>query len=146
MSGEQVVTFGTQKTLSSAGASIASGSLALATDAGYDVGVDGVGFPDAVFALEVTFATAPVENSLLALYAQPLNIDGSLGTLAPETTRPTRCIGYFNVDNSTALQPIELVAYDLPRKANYYVHNVNTGQAISSGWVLKVTPRAFKVQ
>lgn len=144
MSGETIVVKGTTKTLESAGASIANGSLVKSTTAYDQMGSDGNGYPDAVFVLAATFASAPVEGAVLALYARPMDIDGTLDSEIPETTRPTRFIGTFVVNNVTSLQVMELLAYDVPSKAEYYVHNNGTGIAVNTGWTLKVTPRTYK--
>lgn len=140
MAGELVLTLGTPKTLEANGASIVNNALAQADDADYSVASDGAYYPDAKFVLAATFGTAPTENTTLALYARPLNIDGTNDAEAPETTRPTVFIGSFVLNNVTTTQYIELVAQDVPWAASYYLHNVATGQTLSAGWTLKVTP------
>lgn len=140
MANEAIIKTGTQKTLEANGASIANNALAQADDAGYAVVADGGGYPDAEFVLTATFATAPTEGTTLALYARPLNVDGTADTEAPETTRPTYPVGVFVVNNVTAAQTMVLRARDLPLEADYYLHNNGTGQTISAGWVLKVKP------
>jgi hypothetical protein len=148
MSGENLVVYldANRKTLSSNGVSIASGAIAVAAAANYDVIADGAGYPDGSFVLTGSFASAPVENTTLSLYAQPLGIDdGPLDAQAPETTRPTMVIGSFVLNNVAGQQSILLNAYDLPRKAAYWLYNNSTGQALAVGWTLKVTPRTFKV-
>ena len=87
-----------------------------------------------------TFSVAPTENSTLALYARPLNIDGTADADAPETTRPTRFIGAFVVNNVTTSQSLVCDAQDVPWEADYYIHNNGTGQTLSAGWRLLVTP------
>ena len=141
MSGETIVKFGTVKTLEANGASIANNALARADDASYDLVSDGAYYPDADFVMTGIFATAPTEGTVLALYARPLDVDGTTDTEVPETTRPTLFIGSFVVNNVTTAQTMTLRAYDLPTKADYYVHNNGTGLTLSAGWVLKVTPR-----
>lgn len=141
MSGETINKFGTAKTLEANGASIANNALAQADDASYDLIADGAYFPDADFVLTGSFATAPTEGTVLALYARPLDVDDTADTEAPETTRPNAFIGSFVVNNVTTVQTMTLRAYDLPTKADYYVHNNGTGQSLSAGWMLKVTPR-----
>ena len=141
MSGETIVQFGTTKTLEANGASIANNALAQADDASYDLVSDGAYYPDADFVMTGIFATAPTEGTVLALYARPLDVDGTTDTEVPETTRPTLFIGSFVVNNVTTAQTMTLRAYDLPTKADYYVHNNGTGLTLSAGWVLKVTPR-----
>lgn len=140
MSGETIIKIGTPKTLEANGASIANNTLAQADDAIYSVASDGAYYPDAKFVLAATFGTGPTEGTTLALYAQPLDIDGTNDADAPETTRPTVFIGTFSVNNVTTAQYIELLAQDVPWNASYYLHNNGTGQTVSAGWTLKVTP------
>ena len=140
MSGETIIKLGTPKTLEANGASIANNTLAQADDASYSVASDGAYYPDAKFVISVSFGTAPTEGATLALYARPLDIDGTNDAEVPETTRPTVFIGTFAVNNVTTAQYIELLAQDVPWSASYYIHNNGTGQTVSAGWTLKVTP------
>ena len=140
MSNEAVVKPGTQKTLEASGAAIVNNALALADDASYSIATDGAYYPDARFVLTGTFATAPTENTTLALYARPLNIDGTADADAPETTRPTQYIGLFAVNNVTTAQSLVLMAQNVPWEADYYIHNNGTGQTLGAGWKLLVTP------
>ena len=140
MAGEVVLRLGTPKTLEANGASIANNTLAQADDADYRVSADGSNYPDAKFVASFTFGTAPTEGTTIALYARPLNIDGTNDAEVPETTRPTVFIGTFVVNNVTTAQYAELLAQDVPWAASYYLHNNGTGQTISAGWTLKVTP------
>jgi len=140
MSGERILVKGTAITLEANGASIANNALAQADDATYDIASNGNSYPDGEFVLTGTFATAPTEGAVLALYARPMDVDGTADTEAPETTRPTVYIGSFLVNNVTSAQTIVLRGRDLPFKANYYIHNSGTGQSLSAGWTLKVTP------
>lgn len=140
MSNEAIVFQGTQKTLEANGAAIANNALSQADDASYGIVADGLSYPDARFVLTGTFSVAPTENSTLALYARPLNIDGTTDADAPETTRPTQFIGAFVVNNVTTSQSLVCDAQDVPWEADYYIHNNGTGQTLSAGWRLLVTP------
>lgn len=140
MSGETILKLGTPKTLEASGAAIANNTLAQADDANYSVATDGAYYPDAKFVIAVSFATAPTEGTTLALYAQPLDIDGTNDAEIPEISRPTVFVGSFAVNNVTTAQYIELLAQDVPWTAAYYLHNNGTGQTVSAGWTLKVTP------
>jgi len=140
MSNEAIVVKGTEKTLEASGAAIANNTLAQADDASYNIFTDGLGYPDARFVLVGSFATAPAENTTLALYARPLNLDGTADADAPEITRPTRYIGIFVVNNVTTGNPLECSAQNVPWEADYYIHNNGTGQTLSAGWKLLVTP------
>ena len=91
MSGERIVVLGTPKTLEANGALIANNALVQADDASYDIvadGPSGAAFPDAEFVLTCTFGTAPTEGTSIALYARPLDIDGTSDAEPPEATRP----------------------------------------------------------
>ena len=140
MSNEAIVKLGTQKTLEANGAAIANNTLAQANDASYSIATDGNYYPDARFVLTGAFGTAPTENTTLALYARPLNIDGTADADAPETTRPVQYIGVFVVNNVTTSQSLALMAQNVPWEADYYIHNNGTGQTLSAGWKLLVTP------
>ena len=140
MSGEVILKLGTPKTLEANGVGIANNTLAQADDATYSVASDGAYYPDAKFVVSATFGTAPTEGTTVALYARPLDIDGTNDSEVPETTRPTVFIGTFIVNNVTTTQYIELIAQDVPWNASYYLHNNGTGQTVSVGWTLKVTP------
>lgn len=138
---DAIVKLGTTKTLEANGASIANNVITQADDASYSIAADGDNAPDAEFVLTCAFATAPTENSTIALYARELNIDGTADADAPTATYKPRFIGVFVVDNVTTSQVLKLLAYDVPREADYYLFNNATGQTISAGWALKVTPR-----
>ena len=140
MSNEAIVVKGTEKTLEASGPAIANNTLAQADDASYSIATDGAYYPDARFVLTGAFATAPTENSTLALYARPLNIDGTADADAPETTRPVQYIGVFLVNNVTTSQSLALMAQNVPWEADYYIHNNGTGQTLGAGWKLLVTP------
>ena len=145
MANEATVVYGTAKTLESSGAAISNNNVAAATTT-YGVAADGANYPDAQFVLSFAFATAPTENTSLVLLARPLNIDGTADSEAPENGAATfkgRFVGAFTVNNVTTTQYAALTAYDLPREAEYYLWNNGTGQSLSSGWTLKVTPRSY---
>lgn len=144
--GDPVVSVGSSKTLEASGSTISSGSVVQADDASYTLSSDAANWPDAEFYLTGAFTTAPTEGRAINLLARPLDIDGS-GNHAevPEAARPTWYVGSFIVNNvgSSTTQYMQLqggVAYDLPRKANYYLHN-GTDQTLNSGWKLVVVPR-----
>lgn len=143
MANELELVFGTEKTLEANGASITNNAIAQANDATYGVVADGGNFPHARFVFSGAFATAPTENTVLGLYARPLNIDGTNDADAPEVSRPVVFIGPFVLNNVTSAQYLEIKAYDVPWDAEYYVHNSGSGQTLSSGWTLKVTPFSF---
>ena len=140
MSGEAIVIPGAEKTLEANGAAIANNTLAQANDASYNIFTDSPSYPDARFVLVGEFATEPTENSTLSLYARPLNIDGTADADTPETTSPTVFVGTFVVNNVTTRQALVCDAQEVPWEADYYIHNSGTGQTLSAGWKLLVTP------
>lgn len=144
MAGETIVVFGTPKTLEANGGAIANNAVVQADDATYDQVSDGAGFMYADFVLGFTYATAPTEGTVLALYARPLDIDGTNDAEVPEAARPTMFIGSFVVNNVTTAQYAQLMERQVPKLASYYIHNSATGQTVSAGWTLKVTPRSYK--
>lgn len=144
MSGELISVWGTEKTLVSSGASIASGAMGLPSAASYGVVADGASFPDADFVLAVTFGTAPLADSTLDLYAAELDIDGSNDAPLPSSTYRRRYVGSFPLSATTFTQYVKLSAYDVARLANYFLYNPSSGQAVTAGWTLKVTPRTIK--
>jgi len=144
MSGETIIVPGTPKTLESNGASTAANVVTQANDASYSIAADGAYFPDAKFVFSGAYASAPTEGAVVALLARPINIDSTNDAEAPESTRPDVWIGNFKLNNVTTTQYIELMAYDVPWEAEYYIHNINAGQTLSAGWTLKVTPFSQK--
>lgn len=137
---DAIIKKGTPKTLEASGASIANNTIAQADDASYSISSDGSNAPNAEFVLTCAYGTAPTENSTIALYARELNITGTSDADAPSATYKPRYIGVFIVDNVTTTQYLKLRAYDVPDEADYYLYNNTTGQTISAGWVLVVTP------
>lgn len=139
---DRIVKLGTPKTLEANGASTANNVMTQADDASYSISADGSMAPDAEFVLSFTFSLAPTENTSIDLYARELNILSTSDAEVPEASshRP-RHIGSFVVNNVTTTQHSKVVAFDVPREADYYIHNNATGQTISAGWTLTVTPR-----
>lgn len=146
MANEAIYAYGTQKTLEATGASFANGTIVQANDASYAVVADGASFPDAEFVLKLQFATiTSIENKVIGLYARPLNIDGTNDSPAPTATYMEKYIGSFTLQAGVAAtdQYLLLVAEDLPKEADYYLINLS-GQTVTAGWTLKVTPRTYK--
>lgn len=140
MSNETIVKLGTPKTLEANGSSISNNSIVQADDANYSIASDGGYYTDAKFVASFAFSVAPTEGTALLLYARPLDIDGTNDAEVPETTRPTVYVGSFVVNNVTSTQYSELLVSDVLWNAAYYLHNSGTGQTVSAGWTLKVTP------
>ena len=143
MANEITRAFGTQKTLEANGGSIANNAIAAADDANYSTSADGANYPDAEFVASFTFSVAPTEGTVLALIARLLDIDSTNDAEAPEATRADRYIAGFTVNNVTTLQYAACFGRNVPRVATYYLLNSGTGQTVSAGWTLKVTPMTY---
>jgi|SRR5687768_2795245 len=146
MANEAIYTWGTQKTLEASGASVSNATIAQANDSTYSVASDGSNYPDAEFVLKVQFGTVTsIENTAISLFARPLNIDGTNDAPAPTATYMETHVGDFVVYGSAAAtdQYLWLEAFGVPKEAEYYIKN-STGQTITAGWTLKVTPRTYK--
>ena len=139
MAGELITVRGTEKTIVSSGTAVSSGAMSAASAATYGTTADGADYPDAEFVLTVTFGAAPTVMRTLALYARPLDIDGTSDSPVPSTTYQQKMVGSFVVSGDTT-QSLICTARNLPKLAEYYVYNVDTGQSMSAGWTLKVTP------
>lgn len=146
MSGETIEVWNVGvKVLEPNGSAVPNGSVAPASVGQYDKMALANGYPHAQFVLTCQFSTAPVEGSQIALYALPMNLDANgRNAQTPESTRPTKPIGVFTVNDVTTVQTMELMAYDIPRNAWYYLHNVNTGQSVPLGWTLSVNAMSYK--
>lgn len=143
MTNEVVYAWGTPKILESNGAAITNAQISQANDASYSVVSDGGSYPDALFVLRVQFSTVTgIENRTISLHARPLNIDGTNHAPAPTATFIEKFLGSFVLSSGTD-QYLSLVVHDLPKEADYYLIN-NSGQTVSAGWTLKVTPRTYK--
>ena len=142
---------GTTTTLEANGASTANNVLTQANDASLNLGsyTSPAGYPNVRFVLSFTFATAPLENSMIKLIARPLNIDGTNDAQAPEASFLEKDVGYgqrdqhFPVNNVTTAQYAVMDVHDAPWEADYYIFNAATGQTISAGWTLKATPFTY---
>jgi len=142
MSNNAVVRFGTTQTLVASGAALANNTMSAAS-AAYDLRTAGGGFPDGDLVATLTFAVAPTLNSTVDVFARELDIDGTLDAQVPTTTFRQRYVGSFVVNNVATAQTLLLRANDLPTHAEYHLHNNATGQQISAGWTLRLTPRTL---
>lgn len=141
MAGEIKKVYGTQKTLSTTIAAIANNAISAAVGT-YD-STDTNDYPDAEFALKVTFGTAPLENTTIDLLVRPLNIQSTNDPDAPTATYQPRRVCSFVVDNVTTAQWLYDVAFDLPKQGELYLFNSGTGQATSANAELYMTPRSY---
>jgi hypothetical protein len=146
MANEAIYVWGTQKTLEASGASCANAAIVQANDASYATVADGTSFPDAEFVLRLQFATVTsIEGKAITLYGRPKNIDSTNHAPAPTATYQEKLVGSFILQASAVNtdQYLVIPAYNLIKEADYYLYN-SSGQTMSAGWTLKVTPRSYK--
>lgn len=138
--------FGTQDTVTTGTpGSISTGSFSAAGDVALWTNDENA--PLAVFALTCQWATVTgVANKRIALYARVMNIDGASDPVAPSANRKWAPIGAFLVyAASTATNylfesgMVRLPNAGVDQQYEFYLEN-QTGQTISSGWSLKITP------
>jgi len=134
--------FGTQTSVVTTAAAITDGSFS-ATE---DTFTNSDDAPQASAVLEVTFGSAPDDNSFIALYARLLNIEGVNDQSAPVAEFLHVFLGNFPVDAVTSAQyvPIDITLPNTKSSQEYefYIQNKG-GQTISSGWDLFITPKTL---
>jgi hypothetical protein len=140
--------FGTQDQVDDGSTSaIASAAMSVAADAATWTNDDDA--PEAVFALKCQWATVTnVANKVVNLYAKPLNIQSTNDPVDPSTSRKATLIGKFTVYaastgtdywfNSDDVCP--LPNFHTSQEYEFYIENL-TGQQISAGWALYITPK-----
>lgn len=141
MAGETKIVRGTQKTLSTTIAAIANNAMSAAIGT-YDA-TDTLDYPDAEFALKVTFGTAPLEMSSLDLCVRPLDIQGTNDAEVPDAGFQPHKIGSFSLNNVTSAQWLFCRAYDLPKSGEFYLFNSATGQSTVANAELYMTPLSY---
>ena len=145
--GDSIIKFGTQDTVTSTGSSTADGAF---TSAGQWTNDDDA--PFAAFVLVAQWATATsIAGKLINLYTELQNIQGTNDANAPTSSHRHLVLGSFVAPASTATtdfyMPIAQGLIQLPAHYSSQVHEFfienRTGQTISANWSLYVTPIAF---
>lgn len=136
--------FGTQDTVTSSSAAVFNNAFSVVGDIVTWTNDDDA--PAANVVLEVTFASAPVAGTNVALYVAPQNIQSTNDQTAPNANFLHTFLGTFPVENVTSAQFISLdVALPNTKTSsefNFYIQN-NSGQTASAGWNLYVTPKTI---
>lgn len=134
--------FGTQTTVVASGSALAD-TIVSASSEGTLTNTDDVREAAAVFT--GTFAGAPAANSTVDLYLQPLDIDGTNDAPAPASTYLNVYAGSFPLSSATTQSvPIDIPLPNTKSGQTYGIFVQNAaGQALNSGWTLKVTPKAI---
>lgn len=133
--------FGTQDTVTTTGASTASGSF---TSAGTWANDDDAPMATAVGVF--TFSVAPAANSAINLFAKLDDIQSTNDQDAPDANYPHTFLGTFPLNDVTTAQYIA-IEIPLPNTKtsqvyDFYIENQG-GQTISANWSLYVTPKTI---
>jgi hypothetical protein len=141
--------FGTQDTVTTGTpGSIASAAFSVSGDVATWTNDDDA--PSAVFALKCQWATVTgVANKIINLYALPLNIQSTNDPVSPGTNRQAQLIGRFIVYAASTGTDYwfesdgicDLPNHQTSQDYTFFLENL-TGQTISSGWALYVTPKS----
>lgn len=131
---------GTQKTVSAAIATIASGAISSAIS-GY-TSADTADYPDAEFVLAIPYSTAPTENSTIDLYVQPKNIQSTNHQGAPDASYKPHFVCSFQLNNVTGTQYLFAKGFDLPKEGDFYIFangTINASTGTASLWMTPCT-------
>ena len=138
--------FGTQDEVTTSPATVADGAFSIATDTSTWTNDDDA--PMAMFRLLLTAAGlggAPTAGTVVNLYAQPQNIDGSTGDqFIPSANFPHTFLGSFPVEDADSDQqivigPIRLPNYKTSSEFIFFIEN-QIGVALGTTWTLHVIP------
>lgn len=147
MANDALFKYGSEVTLTSAGASCAnagfvscSNALASASHSNY---------PLADFALKTVGTGASLASSgslTINLYRRPINFDGSSGDEeAVSSSLKAHYVGSFTLKNSAASDATlynQLDSVPLVADQEFWLE-CNFGTTLTSGWTLKCTPKTF---
>jgi len=139
MSNEVKWVYASQVTLEDSGASAASDVFLAADDTTLASG-NHSDFPLADFVLHADFGGTPT-NGAVRLYRRDLNIDGTADAPVPSATYSNTYMGTFTIPASTTAF-YSMTEVPLTKDCQFYIENA-TGQNLSAGWDLKVTPKTY---
>ena len=139
MANEVKYTYASQVTLEASGASGASDNFIAADDADL-TSANHSDYLFGDFALTCVLGGAPT-NAVINLYRRDLNIDGAADDAVPSTTYARTYVGLFAIPVSDS-GTYSLTDVPLTQDCEFYIEN-KTGQSLSAGWVLKVTPKSY---
>ena len=141
--------FDTLDDLDSTSAAVSNNAYSVAGDLAQWTNDDDA--PLAVMVGLFTFSVAPTASTTIDLFCRPMNIaDTSKEPDTPNDDIPQIYLGSFVLDNVTTEQviPVSGGAVHLPnvytsQLYEFYIKNNGTGQSLSSGWSLQITPKTF---
>jgi hypothetical protein len=141
--GAAIELFGTQDTLGTSSAAVSDAAFSIASDLSTFTNDD-----DALTAsvtLLSSFAVAPTANSAVNLFYRLLNVEGIYDNSIPDANFQHTFAGNFPLNDATGAQyatiDISLKNGYTSQQYEFYIQN-ESGQTISAGWDLYVTPKA----
>jgi hypothetical protein len=133
--------FGTQDTLGTTSAAVADDAFSIAGDLSTWVNDDDT--REVFFVLLANFSVAPAANSVINLFARPLNIVGTNDAEVPDANMKQGFLGSFIMNDVTTEQTPWLISR-VPNSYTssnheFFIENKTT-QSLPSGWDLSATP------
>lgn len=136
--------FGTQDALDNTSGTVSSTAFSVASDLSTWTNDDDA--PSASITLEVTFSSAPDVDSVINLYAQPIDIVGTSDGDVPDANFLHMYIGTFPLNDVTTAQfitqDVHLPNWETSSVYQFFIENKG-GQTISAGWDVHVTPKTL---
>lgn len=143
MSDEVIWTYASEVTLEASGASAASNAFAAAADADLADAQHG-GFPLCDFALRCQFDAGVAAGSVIRLYRQDLNIQGTNDAPAPATTFQHLFVGSFKIPTGASDSAwYSLTDLPLVKDQQYSIEN-GTDKSVVGSWGLYATPKTYE--
>lgn len=147
-SGDVILKFGTQDTVSSGNTSaVANGNCSVTGDAATWTNDDDAPFAD--FVLQVDPASAPSAGGTVVLYDRLHDIDSTNDAPVPDANYKGQRIGSFLIDADASAHYVPITGGPVPIPGQYtsqvhefYIEN-RIGVSIDAGWTLKVTPVTY---
>ena len=140
--------FGTQDEVTVASPSaVTDGSFSVAGDVNDWTNDDDARY--AAFVLQCQWATAPTDGTVINLYARKMNVQSTNDSPAPSANNLDQFVASFMVDGDVGTATdafhsstqVKLPNHYTSQVYEFYIEN-RSGQTISSGWSLFVTPIA----
>lgn len=136
--------FGTQDTLGTTSALVATTDFSIASDLSTWTNDDDA--PMASVTLLANFTVAPAANDSINLYLRPLNSVSTNNGDVPDANFQHTYVGSFPLNDVTTAQyitiPISLPNYKTSSEYEFYIENT-TLQTLPASWDVYVTPMAI---
>lgn len=138
---------GTEYTLEANGGSTSNGTYTQADDANLTI-ANVAGYPALVIEFSGALGVTGTTGSVIDIYMRPLNFEGTNDAQAPSATHQHTWVASIPYDSavttSTFYHRTPVVANPHPlTECAFYIAN-RTGQTLSAGWTLKVTPISYQ--